>query len=497
MLHTMPPLRRVGAMAALCLGFVILADWLFYDQPKGWTIGGFIAAIAFMLVASWPGVVREAPARILLAAIAGLVVALVIEPTPHAFLLAAIALLTLAALCRQGWTNALGAWCERWLEISGRMVAQPALDMYTVLRAASRSGYRRVRAIALINKWWLGLILGLVFGGLLALANPVLNKWLDNVGESLNSLLADFDRFAEPVRLILWVFIAAIIWGLLRTRSKRRVRLQGPSSAAWASVDRCASVATVVHSLAIFNAVFAVQTVLDIVYLWGGAALPDGMTYAEYAHRGAYPLVATALLAGLFVLITFRAGGPSEQSRPARVLVYLWIGQNIFLLVSAAWRLDLYVEAYSLTRWRLAAGIWMLAIIIGFAWVVVRLAQARRNAWLLQVNALTALAIVYICAFVDVDGQIARFNVRHCREIAGSGPPIDLNYLESLGPESLPAIQTLASAPLVPALKERVLGARHRLRANLDHDLYDWRGWTVRRAQLDQLPKWHLVASVR
>jgi hypothetical protein len=32
------------------------------------------------------------------------------------------------------------------------------------------------------------------------------------------------------------------------------------------------------------------------------------MTLAEYAHRGAYPLIVTALLAALFVLIAFRQG---------------------------------------------------------------------------------------------------------------------------------------------------------------------------------------------
>ena len=56
------------------------------------------------------------------------------------------------------------------------------------------------------------------------------------------------------------------------------------------------------RSLILFNALFAVQTVLDLIYLWGGASLPDGMSHAEYAHRGAYPLVATALLAAAFVL---------------------------------------------------------------------------------------------------------------------------------------------------------------------------------------------------
>ncbi len=53
----------------------------------------------------------------------------------------------------------------------------------------------------------------------------------------------------------------------------------------------------ILNSLILFNALFAVQTILDLIYLWGGVRLPDGLSYAEYAHRGAHPLIATALLA--------------------------------------------------------------------------------------------------------------------------------------------------------------------------------------------------------
>jgi hypothetical protein len=48
---------------------------------------------------------------------------------------------------------------------------------------------------------------------------------------------------------------------------------------------------TVLRSAVLFNLLFAVQTALDIAYLWGHSALPAGMTYAAYAHRGAYPLI--------------------------------------------------------------------------------------------------------------------------------------------------------------------------------------------------------------
>ena len=114
-------------------------------------------------------------------------------------------------------------------------------------------------------------------------------------------------------------------------------------------------VATILRSLILFNFLFAVQTVLDVAYLWGNATLPADISYASYAHRGAYPLIVTALLAAGFVLAAMRPGGPAEQSRVIRPLVYLWVAQNVLLVLSSILRLDLYVQIYLLTWWRIAA----------------------------------------------------------------------------------------------------------------------------------------------
>ena len=74
-------------------------------------------------------------------------------------------------------------------------------------------------------------------------------------------------------------------------------------------------VATILRSLILFNLLFAVQTVLDMIYLWGNVTLPADISYASYAHRGAYPLILTALLAAGFVLAAMKPGGPAEHRR--------------------------------------------------------------------------------------------------------------------------------------------------------------------------------------
>ena len=165
--------------------------------------------------------------------------------------------------------------------------------------------------------------------------------------------------------------------------------------------------AAILRSLLLFNLLFAVQTALDVVYLWGGVALPDGLTYAAYAHRGAYPLIVTALLAAGFVLAAMRPGGPAERMPVIRMLVFLWIAQNVMLVVSSMLRLDLYVQIYSLTYWRIAALIWMLLVAAGLILIVARIAFDRSNSWLVRMNLATLALMACICAFINFPYVIA------------------------------------------------------------------------------------------
>ena len=146
------------------------------------------------------------------------------------------------------------------------------------------------------------------------------------------------------------------------------------------------SPASIALSLAAFNLIFALQNGLDIAFLWSGAPLPEGMTLAEYAHRGAYPLIATALLAALFVLVTLRPGSPTAESPLVRRLVYAWIAQNVVLVASTMLRTVDYIEAYSLTRLRIAALIWMALVAIGLVLICVRLWRGKSGAWLINAN---------------------------------------------------------------------------------------------------------------
>jgi hypothetical protein len=239
---------------------------------------------------------------------------------------------------------------------------------------------------------------------------------------------------------------------------------------------------TILRSLILFNLLFSVQTLLDAIYLWGNAALPGGISYADYAHRGAYPLIATALLAAGFVLAAMRPGGAAAKSVVIRPLVYLWTGQNVLLVISSMLRLYRYVEIYMLTGWRIAALVWMLLVAIGLVLIVARIVLGQTNGWLVQMNLISLTATLYLCALTNFPAITADYNVSHSKEALGKGVNLDTNYLYELGPQALPALDR---ARLLPMVTIRDCG-RNRLLATQTADMASWRSWGFRSWRLQR-----------
>ena len=334
--------------------------------------------------------------------------------------------------------------------------------------------------------WFVPVVLGGVFVTLFASANPLIEKWfaLLNPGNAASQV--------SMPRVLFWLLALSAVWPFIHVRWQRKTaaatvpgeHVPGESDAlSESSIVSFFGPATILRSLILFNLLFAVQSILDAIYLWGNATLPADITYAAYAHRGAYPLIVTALLAAGFVLIAMKPGGPAERSAVIRPLVYLWVAQNVLLVVSSILRLDLYVQIYMLTYWRIAAFVWMLLVAIGLLLIVTRIVLQRSNDWLVRANLITLTGALYICTLVNFAGIIAEYNVAHSRDASGNGVEIDMYYLTTLGPQALPAINKafqlrIAGPDLVS--RRNSLVERQRL------DMASWRAWGLRSWRLER-----------
>jgi Domain of unknown function (DUF4173) len=335
-------------------------------------------------------------------------------------------------------------------------------------RAEQRQGgWRWAQAV---RAWSPPLAGALVFLGLFGFANPMIEGWWREA-----FTYATDSTWPAPARVALWLAAGLGLWLYARLRPARRLGRMVHATAAREPDPRW-----VLRCLLAFNAVFAVQNGCDLAVLGLGMALPDGMSYASYAHRGAYPLLAAALLAAGFVLIAFRPGGSSESDRLRRGLVLAFLAQVTLLTIAALLRLELYLDAYGYTRWRLAALAWMALVAGGLVLIAVRIAGRKSGRWLIEANAWAAALVLMAFALGDGDGLIARRNVALAQR-PEAPVPLDLPYLVELGPAALPALHELRRG----RGPERQLDAAIRtVQAQLDAELADWRNWTWRRWRL-------------
>ncbi|WP_404338204.1 DUF4153 domain-containing protein [Sphingomonas sp. MMS12-HWE2-04] len=441
---------RFTAKAIAAAGLVALGDGLFWSGGGfGSNLGLFAVLWAAATLALAPAAWRDRRSRAAVAAAALFCGALIDDPGLLGFALFWTALTMAVLLPRFTAFDHAGRWLLR-LAIHGMAsLFGPWIDLARLRRHV----VGRAQFLALLRLLPLPLIGGTVFLALFANANPVISDALARIG------LPAID-FLTIVRAIFWAILLTLVWGTLRPRrATLRLSLETPQRP---FVLPGTSAGSVTLALLTFNALFALQNGLDIAFLWSGAPLPAGVSLAEYAHRGAYPLIVTALLAGPFVLVALRPESQTAAMPAIRRLVVLWIVQNVFLVASSILRTIDYVQVYSLTELRIAALLWMALVAIGLVLVCWRMLRAKSAAWLINANAATALAVLAVCSLVDLGSTAAIWNVRHGREVGGQGASIDLCYLRRLGPSALTALVELQQRPgLAPGFADRVGWVRH------------------------------------
>lgn len=439
--------------AAIAVTLVGFGDLLFFEwELTGGNLGFYGLALLAGMIAARHAVRQDMRALLAAFAAALFAFAMIYDASLLAWTLFWIAAGMAALLPASGRFDDGWRWFQRLLLHGLRTPFAPMLDAIRVLKAKRRRPASGFSLRASFPVLMLPLVGSAIILALFSAANPVLEQILSSI--SLPELSSD-----TVARMMLWVVLFIAAWSLVHPRIARRIL---PTFDGSGDLDLPGvSVASVRLSLIAFNLLFAMQNLMDAAYLSGMAPMPEGITLAEYAHRGAYPLIVTALLAALFVIVTLRPGSSTAAVRAIRKLVVLWIAQNIVLVGSSILRTLDYVEAYSLTILRISALAWTVLVAVGLVLICWRLFAERSASWLINTNLAAAALLLTISSFVDLGNVAAWWNIRHAREVGGEGAALDLCYLSGLGSSSLlPLIELERNPDLKPAFRERVQAVR-------------------------------------
>jgi hypothetical protein len=463
--HTTP---RVGTLdryspavlLSLALAFGVLAQSLFYRSALGLNVG---IASAVVLAVAWR--LRPTGARIdrLDRWIVPAAVIFAFLPANRVDLMlllfdmpATLVLVTMAAVSFAGvpvTRRAVDTLVVLGLVVVGRIVAGGALLLAALpdlgRPLARRSGGR-------IGSIGIGIAIAfpflIVFALLFASADAVFSSAITNV--------FDFRKWSIG-ELIGRVFLAAAFaWlagGLFVVAGRRA---DTPVAAVLPRLRGLLSSTAGATTLLAIDALFVFFVGLQIAYLFGGIDTLNatGLTYSAYARRGFFELIAVAVLAGGLLFSVELVVAKRTRLYVAAALTLAVA--TLIVVVSAAYRMQLYQLAYGWTELRfyaLAGIVWLGA---GGACAAV-LVWRDATRWLLHAAGLIALAVAVAVNVIGPSSLVARQNLE--RVVDPSGLPADANrgldavYLATLGDGAIPAI--VEYLPRLGAAERAALGS--------------------------------------
>jgi hypothetical protein len=291
-------------------------------------------------------------------------------------------------------------------------------------RLARGRGQSLVRGLGAVSATALLLA---VFGALFASADPVFASYLPR---------PDLHLLPGQAVVALLATVACAANGQLVSAPPPTADLragEGRPSPRWAWALPVGALAALVWAFVL----------VQVAALVGGHRYVDatvGLTYAEYTRQGFAQLVVATALTLLVVAVAVRHA--PRASAGDRLVVRAALGAlcvgTLGVVASALRRVDLYVEAFGLTRLRLLVVFGEVAL--GAVVVLVLVAGVRwSGAWLPRAVVAVAGVAMLALAAVNPDAQIVRHNAT-----AVAQGRIDVTYLRSLSADAVPAADQLA-----------------------------------------------------
>ncbi len=241
--------------------------------------------------------------------------------------------------------------------------------------------------------------------------------------------------------------------------------------------------AEIAVALSLLNVLFVIFLVVQVRYLFGGADLvqvTEGLSYADYARRGFFELLAaTAFVVPVLLIADWGAAEDARSRRLLRATSNLLVLLLVGVLASAAYRMKLYQQAYGLTEDRLYGSMVMVWLTFVLAWLAATVLRGRRRGFAFGAI-MGGLACIVALHVGNPHALIARVNI----DRATSGAEYDGKYLATLSADAVPTL--IASMPTLPA------GERCRVASMLEKRWSGerpggWRTWNLGDARARKL----------
>lgn len=343
----------------------------------------------------------------------------------------------------------------------GRLFSRQASAEADPRRETSRTARKPA---LLLGQVMLGVLLAvpvlLLTGSLLASADSVFNQVLSGAVRFWQNLSIQ-DRLADlALTLILFPFIFSYLescrsqWQVVARRTDPTGEIPGQTILSHRERILKVNPVTLIAFLASINLLYLIFSLVQLAYLTGAFRfiLPAGLTYAEYARKGFFELAGIAPINVALVLLAVKgAGRTGLAGRLLRIQSLLLVAGSLVQLLSAMFRMVMYVNTYGLTLMRFFVSAFM--ILIAALLILLTIKEFRAGFPLFKASAIAVVLSLVLLNAVNADVWIARFNIEQM--ITRPNQSFDLDYFRELSPDAIP-ILVEALPRLTPSRQQAV-----------------------------------------
>lgn len=261
-------------------------------------------------------------------------------------------------------------------------------------------------------KFFLPLVILVIFFGIYKNANPVFSKFVDGLKIDISWYFIGFLLLGLA---LVYGFLWQNVFGSYVAADQRlKNTLAGTNEkefSLFTSLEKEIDAATLTFVL--LNILLLLVNVLDIQFIISGEN-DSPEAYSSYVHQGIISSIFSVLIA-IFVMLYFFRGNLNfaAKSKTVKFLALTWIILNAILLLTCFHKNFSYIEACGLTPKRIGVYFYLFLTFIGVITVWIKITGLKSNMFLVRMNTWSIFATLAFSTLFNWNKIILDHNVAH------------------------------------------------------------------------------------
>jgi hypothetical protein len=180
--------------------------------------------------------------------------------------------------------------------------------------------------------------------------------------------------------------------------------------------------------LVVFN--YSDITTVWFSYEWSGGFLK------EFVHSGTYLLIISLLVSIVIVLYFFRGNlNFYKKNKLLKILTYIWMSQNLILVISLFIRNSIYIDHFALAYKRIGVFAFLIAVLIGIITILIKVKDKKSFIYIVKKNTISVYLIFMLLTLFNWDVIISKYNLNAYEKAF-----VEMNFIAELSDKALPYI---------------------------------------------------------